>query len=318
MRLVFLGTSEFAARALEALVASRHEVALVVTQPDRPAGRGRRDLPPPVKVKALESGLDLDQPERINTRAARARIRAAQPEVAVVAAYGQILRPLLLALPPRGCLNIHASILPRHRGASPINAQILAGDPEVGVSIMRMDEGLDTGPVGLVGRLPALPRETAGELHDRLAELGARLIVEALDRLEAGDLEFEPQDEARASHAGLMRKSDAALDFAAPVGDVDRQVRGHDPWPGAHADLVHADQRLRVRLGRVTPLDDRRTGIPGEIVAVGAEGIDVACAPGLLRIESLQPSGRRMMPVADFLNGHPLTPGDHFARPLDV
>jgi methionyl-tRNA formyltransferase len=318
MRIVFMGTPDFAAAALEALLASDHEVCLVVTQPDRPQGRSRRPQPPPVKVLAEAAGLPVFQPEKINTREARARVREADPEVVVVVAYGQILRPLFLAIPPLGCLNVHASILPRWRGASPINAQILHGDPEVGVSVMKMDEGLDTGPVGLVRRLPALPEETAGELHDRLAPLGGDAIVEALASLARDELRFEPQAEEGATYAGLMSKDDGRLDFRRPAEELARQVRGLVPWPGAFATLVSAEERTAIQILQVaevaaTEPADRA----GQVLRAEAKTLRVACGEGALDLLTLKPSGRKAMEVQAFLNGARLAPDAHFALPTE-
>ncbi|MEZ6196327.1 MAG: methionyl-tRNA formyltransferase [Planctomycetota bacterium] len=316
MRIVFLGTPEFAVHALRALAASEHEVALVVTQPDRPAGRGKKLLPPPVKSAAADLGLPVFQPEKINTRAARERVRAARPDVAVVVAYGQILRPLFLGLPAEGCLNVHASILPRWRGASPINAQILAGDDEVGVSVMKMDEGLDTGPVGLVVREPARPRETAGELHDRLAPLGGAAIVRALDALARGELRFEPQDDASATRAGLLAKEDGRLDWRSPAAELDRRVRGLSPWPGAWAELGSGGETTVVQLLRAEI--EAGTGEPGTLLEARGDRLVVAAGAGSLALTEIKAAGRRPMSVRDFLNGARLAPDARFlVRSLD-
>ncbi len=312
MKLVFLGTSELAAQALSALQRSAHQVSLVVTQPDRGAGRGRKPAPPPVKTEALSLGLPVTQPESVNTRVFRALIREHDPDVLVVAAFGQFLRPLLLAIPPKGCLNVHASILPRHRGASPINAAILAGDEEVGVSIMKMDEGMDTGPVGLVGRLPANPEETAGELHDRLAVLGGELIVQALDRLDSGTLEFVAQDEDKATHAPKLSKQDGLVQFDCDVVQTRRQIRGLSPWPGCYGDLETKQGVKRVILGTVEAEDRSFAAEPGEVLAADGTGLRVACRRGVLVIKELKPAGKRKMSVADFLNGTTVEVGARF------
>ena len=314
MRIVFLGTSEFAVASLEAVLDSSHEVALVVTQPDRPAGRGRKTRPTPVRAAALEHGLEIVSLETTRTRAAREIVRAASPDVGVVVSFGQVLGPRFLAVPPLGFLNVHASLLPRHRGASPINAMILSGDAEVGVSVMRLTEGLDEGPVGVRRAAPALPRETAGELHDRLAPMGGEALVETLDGLEAGTIEFVEQDHARATFAGLMTKADGALDFSLPAIEVDRRVRGLHPWPGSWAEL-HADEgSRRVVVERAEPREESSDAPPGEIVAVSPEALTVACGEGVLDIVRVKPSGSRAMNVRDFLNGTAVVPGDRFAR----
>lgn len=323
MRIVFMGTPDFAAAALDALLASRHEVALVVTQPDRPVGRSRRPKPPPVKERAEAAGIPVFQPEKINTRVARARVREAEPEVCVVVAYGQILRPLFLAIPPRGCLNVHASILPRWRGASPINAQILHGDAEVGVSVMRMDEGLDTGPVGLVRRGPAIEEETAGELHDRLAPLGGEAIVQALDAMESEGLDFVPQPEEGVTYAGLMSKDDGRLDFRRDAESLARQVRGLVPWPGAFARLCNGDETSVLQFLRVrsVPADEVEEGRgdgradAGRVLGAAGDAWRVACGSGALDILELKPSGRRAMTASAFLNGARLDPAARFLLP---
>ncbi|MFT7618854.1 MAG: methionyl-tRNA formyltransferase [Planctomycetota bacterium] len=310
MKLVFLGTSELAALSLKALHKSSHQVTLVVTQPDRGAGRGRKTTPPPVKVEAERLGLPIVQPENVNTRAFRALVREHEPDVLVVAAFGQILRPLLLALPPHGCLNVHASILPRHRGASPINAAILHGDQEVGVSIMQMDEGMDTGPVGLVGTCPAIKLETAGQLHDRLAILGGDLIVRALNDLEAGVLAFEPQDEALSTHAAKMAKSDGLIRIDRSADEVLRQICGLTPWPGCFGTIESEQGPKDIIIGEACegglPPEDAEVG---QVLEVTSKGILVACATGSILIKRLKPAGKRMMPVADFLNGTSIQPG---------
>ncbi len=310
MKLVFLGTSELAACALKAIHLSTHNVTLVATQPDRGAGRGRRTMPPPVKVMAEELELPVVQPERVNTRAFRALVREHEPDVIVVTAFGQIIRPLLLALPPRGCLNVHASILPRHRGASPIQAAILAGDEEVGVSIMKLDEGMDTGPVGLVGRLAAREEETAGELHDRLAALGAELIVEALDALEQDCLDFQPQDSEEATYAPKLTKEDGRINLHQGAELVWRQVRAMTPRPGCFGDLETDRGDARVILGRCRTAAGM--GQAGEILEVSDEGLLVACSSGALQIFELKPAGKKMMTVKAFLNGRGIAPGSRF------
>lgn len=312
MRIAFLGTSDFAVPPLRALDASPHDVTLVVTQPDRPAGRGRRPQPPPVKIAALDAGLDVFQPERINTRAARAAIRDTAPDVVVVVSFGQILKPLMLSLVPLGCLNIHASLLPRHRGASPIHAAVLAGDHESGVTIMRMDEGLDTGPTALMRSVTLDDRETAGTLHDRLSELGGEMIVEAIDLLGRGELEFTPQPEEGATYAGMLSKTDGALDFSADAVEVDRRVRGLTPWPGAWTDLVREGAARRVIIEVCEPDVASGGAGPGEIVHVDRDAITVACGSGVVRIARLKPAGKRAMSVREFLNGATVEIGDRF------
>lgn len=315
MRIVFLGTSEFAVASLEAVLESSHEVALVITQPDRPAGRGRKTRPTPVRSAAEGRGLETITLETTRTRASREIVRAAAPDVGVVVSFGQVLGPRFLAVPRLGFLNVHASLLPRHRGASPINAAVLEGDERVGVSVMRLTEGLDEGPVGVVRSAPADPRETAGELHDRLAPMGGQALVEALDGLAAGTLEFVEQDPARATYAGLMTKAGGALDFTASAIEVDRRVRGHHPWPGSWTELRTQDGSRRVVIERAEPREAEAGGAPGEIVAVSPDALTVACGAGVVDVLRIKPSGSRAMDVRDFLNGTPVVPGDRFVGP---
>ncbi len=305
MRIVFLGTSSFGAKALEGLLGGPHEPALVVTQPDRRAGRGRALKSPPVKEAAAVGGIEVFQPEKVNTRAARARIREAEPEALVVVAFGQILRPLLLNLPPLGCFNLHASLLPRHRGASPIQAQILHGDDPVGVTVMKLDEGMDTGPIALQATLPALPGETAGALHDRLALLGSDLLPNALDLLDRGALTLRPQDETLATHAPMLRKSDGLLDFRESAEALARRVRAFDPWPGNRVRVRDDGDLKEWTLSDVAVAAEAK-GVPGAIVVTDEGHLLIACGKGGLLVGSVTPRARRKMSVRDYLNGTPL------------
>ncbi|MCA9319559.1 MAG: methionyl-tRNA formyltransferase [Planctomycetes bacterium] len=315
MRTVFLGTSPFGAAALRSLIGTVHQPSLVVTQPDRPAGRGRKLRPSAVKEVATAAGLAVFQPEEINTVAARALIVAEAPEAIIVVAFGQILRPRLLAIPTLGCLNVHASLLPRHRGASPINAQILAGDARVGVTIMRMDEGLDTGPIGMTAAADALATETAGELHDRLAELARELLPQALDRLAAGALVFEAQDDALATHAPLMTKDDGVLDFRDDALTLERRVRGYDPWPGNRVRLFDGQVVRRGSLVTVRAEASPSSKSPGALLEIGSDSLTVACGQGQLVVHSWQPEARRPMNLRDYLNGVTLTAAARFLLP---
>ncbi len=305
MRLVFAGTPEFAAVALEALHAAGHNIALVLTQPDRPAGRGMRLKPSPVKALALQLGLAVYQPEHLKSEAARQPIAEAKCDAMVVAAYGLILPPPVLALPRLGCVNIHASLLPRWRGAAPIQRAILAGDRDTGITLMQMAAGLDTGPILATARLAIGEEETAGSLHDRLAALGAREIVALLPRLAAGEVVPMPQDDRLAVYADKIKKEEARIDWTQPASVVHRQVRAFNPQPGAWTILggeVIKLWQVRVESG---------VGRPGEVLEASRAGILVACGEGAVRIAELQRAGGRRLDAAAFLAGQPLPPGSH-------
>lgn len=307
-RILFAGTPEFAAQALAALLDSPYEVCAVYTQPDRPAGRGRRLSASPVKQLALAHGLPLRQPASLKSAAEQEALAEWHADVLVVAAYGLLLPPAVLAAPRLGCINIHASLLPRWRGAAPIQRAILAGDAETGVTIMQMDEGLDTGPMLLRAACPIRPDDTAGTLHDRLAALGARALLEALDRLTAGTLEPEPQFEADATYAAKLSKHEAELDWSVDAQQLARQVRAFNPWPVAQTTL--AGQVLRIWEAHAEE-SESAAAAPGTVLRAGRNGIDVVCGRGLLRLRCVQLAGGRPLSVAQLLNGRPelLRPG---------
>jgi methionyl-tRNA formyltransferase len=297
MRLAFMGSPDFAVPALRALHQAGHEIAAVYAQPPRPSGRGQKEKPCPVHQAALELGLPVRNPVRLRKDAAEhAAFAALDLDVAVVAAYGLILPKAMLDAPRRGCLNIHASLLPRWRGAAPIQAAILAGDAESGVTIMRMEEGLDTGPMLLKGSVPITPRMTTPELHDLLAPLGARLLIEAL----AADPPAVPQPEAGATYAPKLTKDDSRLDWTLPAAVLDRRIRALNPWPGTVTAL--AGEALRV----LAAAPEEGAGPPGRLL--DAAGL-VACGEGALRLERLQRAGGRPLAAADFLRGFPLPAG---------
>ena len=299
MRVVFAGTPPFAATALEAIVAAGHHVALVLTQPDRPAGRGLKLTPSAVAALAGSLAIPIDKPASLKAAEAQARLRAAGADVMVVAAYGLILPRAVLEIPRHGCLNIHASLLPRWRGAAPIQRALLAGDERTGVCIMRMEEGLDTGPVLLRREIAIGPRETTGSLTATLAALGAEAIVAALADLP--EAPSQPQDDAQATYAHKVAKSEARIDWSKAAPEIDRQVRAFDPAPGAEATL--AGEPLKI--WSAEPVAGAR-GEPGAIVRASEGELIVACGAGGLRLLVVQRAGGRKMAVADFLRGRTL------------
>ena len=300
MRLIFAGTPEFAATALSALIAAGHDIPLVLTQPDRPAGRGMQLQPSAVKKLAVANHIPLFQPERLKDPATHEPIRAVAADVMVVAAYGLILPQAVLDIPTHGCINIHASLLPRWRGAAPIHRAIEAGDAETGITLMRMEAGLDTGPMLLADTVKVGVGETAGELHDRLAALGGRLIVDALARFD--QLSPQQQPDSGVTYAHKISKAEAHLDWQEAAVTLARKVCAFNPFPGAAADLAGTPVKLW-RAEAVT-----HAGTPGQILAADARGIVVACGEGALRITELQKPGGRRVASADFLSGHALLP----------
>jgi len=311
MRIAFAGTPEFARTALEALDAAGHDIALVLTQPDRPAGRGLKLQASPVKAAAQARGLPVAQPRglRLDGRhadeaaAAKAALESVRPEVVVVAAYGLILPAWVLALPPLGCLNIHASLLPRWRGAAPIHRAIEAGDAETGITIMQMDAGLDTGPMLLGERMPIRADDTTATLQARLAELGGRLIVSALERAAAQRLVATPQPEAGATYARKVGKDEAAIDWSRPAIEIERRLRAFDPFPGATTIL--GGEIVKCWRGVVADAAAEGAGAaaptPGTVLSADAAGIRVACGRGTLLLTDLQRAGGRRVSAADFL-----------------
>ncbi|HJP98214.1 MAG TPA: methionyl-tRNA formyltransferase [Rhodanobacteraceae bacterium] len=305
LRLVFAGTPHFAVPGLRACLDSSAEVAAVYTQPDRPAGRGRKLAAGPVKQAALEAGVPVEQPESLKTVDAQQRLRDYAPDLLVVIAYGLILPPAVLAIPRLGCWNVHASLLPRWRGAAPIQRAILAGDAETGVCLMQMEAGLDTGPVLLSACTPIGRDETGGSLHDRLAGLGARALAEGLQRQMRGEtLAAAPQSGEGVTYAHKLDKAEAKLDFTRPAAELERKVRAFDPWPVAEAQIAGE----RVRVWRATA-GDRGPGTGnqnvGSVVAASKRGIDIACGGGVLRILKLQRPGGRIISATDYLNARP-------------
>ena len=303
MRIIFAGTPDFAAHALMALVAE-HEIILVLTQPDRPAGRGMQLTASPVKQVALQKNLPVLQPQSLKDPAIQLALNAAGADVMVVAAYGLILPQAVLSMPRFGCINIHASLLPRWRGAAPIQRAILAGDNLSGITIMQMDAGLDTGPSLLQQSIPLTPHETAQTLHDKLAQLGAEMIVQALAQLGQGEPTAIPQPGQGATYAAKLDKSEAALDWAKSALELDRAVRAYNPFPGAYTQFEHAP----LKIWKARPALDYR-GAAGEILDTGGNGILVACGSGALLIEELQKPGGKRLTAAQFIAGNSLPVG---------
>ncbi|MEW5835759.1 MAG: methionyl-tRNA formyltransferase [Pseudomonadota bacterium] len=299
LRIVFAGTPEFSVPCLAACRASGAEVVAVYTQPDRPAGRGRRLTPSPVKQAALDAGIPVEQPGSLKDADARERLAAYAPDLMVVVAYGLILPRKVLAIPRLGCWNVHASLLPRWRGAAPIQRAILAGDAESGVDLMQMEAGLDTGPVLLERRTPIGPDDTGGSLHDRLSVLGAQVLADGLRRVMAGEqLVATPQPDAGVTYAHKLDKAEARLDFSRPAIALERQVRAFDPWPVAEGEI--AGEPVRVWAARA--IDAPTGAAPGTVLAAGRDGIDIACGEGALRVTALQRAGGRRIGAADYLN----------------
>lgn len=304
-RVIFMGTPEFAVPSLHALAQSDLcNLVAVVTRQDKPAGRGRRLMQPPVKMAAGEHGVAVLQPTRLKAAATHEALRAHQPDLAVVAAYGRILPKAVLDIPRLGCVNVHASLLPRHRGASPIAHAILAGDHEAGVSIMQMDEGLDTGPVFRMDAIPLDAGDTCGSLTKRLASLGAESLLGALPGILDGSLAAAPQENASATYAPLLQKEDGTLDFAAPAVELERRVRAFDPWPGTFTRAG----RHSVRVWKAHVVDG--DGEPGVVLTASGKGVVVACGDGALQLDEVQPAGRKRMLAASWVAGRGVATGD--------
>ena len=298
MNIVFAGTPEFAVPCLEAVAASGHRLVGVLTQPDRPAGRGRRLTASPVKQRAVELGVPVQQPETLRDARAQEALADLKPDLIVVVAYGLLLPRKVLKLPAHGCINVHASLLPRWRGAAPIARAILAGDHETGITLMQMAAGLDTGPMLVRRAVPLDERTTAGELHDELAELGAHELLSLLGRIEHG-VEGEPQDDAQANYARRLDKAEAAVDWAEAAEAIARAVRAFAPWPVAYARL----DGQPVRIWRAAPATAVDDAAPGTVVAASAKGIDIATGRGVLRVSELQLPGKKRMNAAAAING---------------
>jgi methionyl-tRNA formyltransferase len=308
VKAVFLGTPASAVPSLEALVTAGHRVPLVVTQPDRPAGRSSELRPPPVKAAALRLGLPVLQPERIRTPGLLDQVRATDPDLLAVVAYGRILPRPWLEVAPQGAVNVHFSLLPAYRGAAPVQWAIARGETITGVSTMRLSQGLDEGDVLLQREVPVAPGEHAPALLDRLARVGAALLLETLRDLEAGTLVPRPQDPAAATYAPILRREDGEADFSLRALEIEGRIRGFDPWPGVWA--AHRGRRLRLVRGRALD-DESAEAPPGRIIAFDGEGFRIACGRGtLLRVTAVQPEGRRPLTALEAVNGRHVAPGE--------
>ena len=307
MRLIFAGTPEFAVAALAALIQAKHDIALVLTRPDRPAGRGLREMPGPVKRLAQQHGIDVFQPVTLKAPDPQDKIAAVQADVMVVAAYGLILPQVVLDMPRLGCINVHASLLPRWRGAAPIHRAILAGDRETGITIMQMAAGLDTGPMLLRESIAIAVDDTTATLHDKLANLGGKLIVNALDRLQNATLLATPQPDASITYAEKISKAEALIDWNGSAEEIERRVRAFNPFP--IAQTVWRGEPLRVWKAELSG-DENQT--PGTIIAVEKDRIIVASHSGALALTELQRAGGKRLAAREFLHGITIQVGDRF------
>ena len=308
LKLVFFGTPEFAVAPLEALLESQHEVIAVVTQPDRQSGRGRRFHPCPVKAAAEEAGLEVLQPRRVIEPEFMNKLKQLNPSLIVVVAYGQIFSRTLLDIPSRGFINVHSSLLPAYRGAAPINRSLINGDTETGVTIMLLDEGMDTGDILLQGATSILADENASMLHDRLAGLGAKLLGKTLDMLRSGSWSPVPQNHEQATYAPMLKKKDGLILWDRDARSIANQVRGMTPWPGCYTYL----QGKLLKIHWAVPVE-REAGVPpGKIISASQKGIEVATGKGSLLIKDVQLEGKKKMATEDFLKGHRLASGEEF------
>lgn len=304
LRLAFMGTPDFSVPALSELIAAGHDVVAVYSQPPRKAGRGMAEKPSPVHAFAEAQGIEVRTPLSLKDGAAQADFAALDLDAAVVAAYGLILPQAILGAPRLGCLNIHASLLPRWRGAAPIQRAIMAGDTATGVAIMQMEAGLDTGPVLLAERTPIGARETAGELHDRLSQIGAGLMVRALAALERGALEATPQPDEGVTYASKIDKAEARIDWSRPAAELDGHIRGLSPFPGAWCEIARDGKAQRVKVLRALPVEG--TGPPGTALD---DALTIACGDGALRLEQVQRAGKGVQNADEFLRGFPVAKG---------
>lgn len=305
MRIVFMGTPDFAVASLDALVEAGHEITAVITQPDRPKGRGNKMAFPEVKTRALELNIPVYQPETVKDESFLQLLRGMTPEVIIVVAYGRILPEAVLKLPPYGCLNVHGSLLPAYRGAAPIQRAVLNGDSETGVTIMQMDLGMDTGDILTQKTAEITAEDTTGTMFDRLAILGGKLLVETLDLLQAGQIIATPQDESKATYAEKVLKSHEVIDWQQSAEQIFHQIRGLAPAPGAYTLL----KEQRIKIWRSRYQSENTAKKPGEVVAVTAEGFLVQTGQGVLEVLEVQPAGKKAMPAKAFCNGGAIAVG---------
>lgn len=304
MRVLFIGTGEIGVPTLRTLLQSqKHELIGAVTQPDKPVGRAQRIEPPAIKKELAQMGLPILQPKRLRDPEAVELIRALGPDLIVVMAYGQILPKSVLEIPRVACLNLHASLLPRHRGAAPIQAAIVAGEAETGITVMYMDEGLDTGDILLQEKLALAPNETGGSLHDRLADLAPEAILRALDLLVEGKAPRQPQDAARATYASKLTREDGKIDWKKPAETIERKIRGFDPWPGTFTQLADSSNPARILKIFRASVADQDLGAPGTVVQPNDSEVFIATGRGALRLDEVQLEGKRRLKAADFLRG---------------
>ena len=308
MRIIFAGTPEFAAQTLTALLETEHTLCAVYTQPDRPAGRGRKLTASPVKKIALEHNIPVEQPLNFKDQTDQDTLANYQADLMIVVAYGLLLPQTILDTPTRGCINIHASLLPRWRGAAPIQRAILAGDTETGVCIMQMEAGLDTGPVLARTTCPISGDDTTQQLHDRLAELGASTLIKILPNLAEHQNKAQPQNDVDSTYAAKLQKTEANIDWQQHADNIVRQINAFNPWPIAQTQW----QEKTLRIWSAIDIKISHNTTPGAVLNVDKKGIDIACGQGILRITQVQAPGKRAMAVNDFLNANPLSIGDHF------